>query len=199
MSVDALLHDLLVDRVIEEGVAVAWYGVSRRAARRAGVRSGHAVALPIAKGSRQIVRTRFWARAPRHLHQAPNSLRHLAGATSLRLHLGASTDDWRNDAARHRGLLVPDALWLRPDPRHSGGRASWAIEVDTGSYSGRQVREKARVFGQHHGRQIWAVQSERRRVFILTQLARVDVPYPRVEVAPWWGGKTPLPKALGPA
>lgn len=179
MSLQQLLHDLVVDRAISAGRAYRHYGVtlgqargaeiylvSRKVKRSTSASQAHDCTFLVAET--KLTGARDWA------------LRHLAVATAARLDCGASTHDWKNDAARGRASLVPDAEWRKPN----SPIGVWAVEADTGSYTKATVREKAEVFGRAYGMQVWAVASEKRLPSVRTILQETG--YPSIAIwVPW--------------
>lgn len=178
--VERLYADLLTDRVISASRAYRHYRVPLRVARNEGIDVVTAW-LTRTTSARRAHKTAFLVLDERALGQRPAALRHLAGATAVRLELGVPADDWRNDAGRPLALHVPDALWLRAD----GPTEAWAVEVDVGSYTPRQIASKAAAFGQEYGMQVWAAATEA-RVAVLSRLLSARNMPARVICAPWW-------------
>lgn len=180
MSLAALRQDLESDRVITAAQAHRHYRVTLGAAREGGIRAVRRDVAAMAR-SRDSRRVTFLAGA-RALQRSPaRTLRHAALATTARLELGVDPVRWTNDAGRTAALLVPDALWHREDA--PGG--SWAVEVDTGSYSEAQVREKTGAFGRAYGFTVWVTPSAARAATLRAWLAElgavawvVTVPWP---------------------
>lgn len=178
--VEQLYADLLTDRVISAGRAYRHYRVPVSVARNEGI-DVVAVWLTRTTSARRAHKSRLLALDERALGQRPAALRHLAGATAARLDLGVPADEWRNDAGRPLALHEPDALWLRPD----GPAGAWAIEIDMGSYTPRQIASKAAAFGQEYGMQVWAAATEARVAVLSRRLSALNMPA-RVICAPWW-------------
>ena len=180
-----LYRDLEVDRVVCSSIARRAYRTTRGAALREGIHEIGPVALASVKGRRDVEKARFWTLDESLKDANPNALRHLAGATSLRLKLGVPVARWMNRADKAGALLEPDAVWLQADLR-TGEEHEWAVEVDTGSYTGKQIHEKGKAFdAEFDGRQVWGVQDDDRRTFVLKNLVEAGVQYSRILVASW--------------
>lgn len=184
MAIEKLKADLVVDRVIGASAARAHYGVSKERAAAAGllVRElwlGRTARSKVAEEPRPTVIVS--PREKRLLTARESTLRHLAGVTATRLHVGAPAAAWRNEGGAPLALLEPDGYWQRPDV-HEG--AVWAIEYDTGSYSSKQVRQKMLEFRRTHGYQVWGVASEKRVPLVERLRLGTDSPG-QVHYVPW--------------
>jgi len=165
VSVAALRLDLSGDRVITAAQAYRHYRVAVREARAAGIPTVRRDVGPLARS--RAGRVTFLVGAGSLERSPAHTLRHLALATTARLEVGVDPGRWENEAGRTAALLVPDALWRRDDA--PGG--AWAVEVDTGRYSQRQVRDKVRAFGREYGFSMWITPSEQRAATLRAWLA----------------------------
>lgn len=183
MAIEKLKADLVVDRVIGANAARAHYGVSKERAAAAGLLLRELWLGPTANSQMQTPPPKVIVspREKRLLTARESTLRHLAGVTATRLHVGAPAAAWRNEGGAPLALLEPDGYWRRPDV-FAG--AVWAIEYDSGSYSSKQVIEKMRSFRREYGYQVWGVASEKRREFVECHLLATDSPG-QVHYVPW--------------
>lgn len=166
MSLAALRLDLGRDRVITAPQAHRYYRVTLTQARDAGIRTTRRI-LAATVGETTRRKVTFLVGDPAVLRSPASRLRHLALATTARLELGVDPARWENDAGRTAALLTPDALWHRDD----APSGAWAVEIDTGSYSRRQVRDKVRSFGREHGFTVWITPSDTRATTLRAWLA----------------------------
>ncbi len=184
MGISSLESDLVVDRVIGANAARAHYGVSKERAAAAGllVRElwlGRTARSKVVEAPRPTVIVS--PREKRLLTARESTLRHLAGVTATRLHVGAPAAAWRNEGGAPLALLEPDGYWQRPDVYEG---AVWAIEYDAGSYSSQQVRQKLLEFRRTHGYQVWGVASEKRVAIVERLRLETDSPG-QVHYVPW--------------
>lgn len=171
-----------MDRVIGANASRAHYGVSPERAAAAGLLVCELSLGPTANSLvAEPVKVIVSPRQKRLMTAKESTLRHLAGVTATRLHMGASTAAWRNEGGAPLALLEPDGYWRRPDV-FAG--AVWAIEYDAGSYSSKQLTEKMRTFRREYGYQVWGVASEKRREFVERHLLATDSPG-QVHYVPW--------------
>ncbi len=183
MGIASLESDLVVDRLIGANAARAHYGVSKERAAAAGLLLRELWLGPTANSQVQppppaVILS---PREKRLLTARESTLRHLAGVTATRLHVGAPAEAWRNEGGAPLALLEPDGYWQRPDV-HEG--AIWAIEYDAGSYSSKQLTEKMLAFRGAYGYQVWGVASAQRRQFVERHLLATDSPG-QVHYVPW--------------
>lgn len=183
MGLSSLESDLVVDRVIGANAARAHYGVSKEHAAAAGLLVRELWLGPTANSQMQRPPPKviLSPREKRLLTARESTLRHLAGVTATRLHVGAPVAAWRNEGGAPLTLLEPDGYWQRPDV-HEG--AVWAIEYDAGSYSSKQVTQKMLEFRRTHGYQVWGVASEKRVALVERLRLETDSPG-QVHFVPW--------------
>ena len=182
MGIERLKTDLVVDRVIGAGAARSHYGVSTARARAAGLFVCRLLVGVTARSRRaERVHVIVSPLEDRLVHARESTVRHLAGVTATRLHVGAPAGAWRNEGGAPLALLQPDGFWRRPDVHDD---ALWAIEYDAGSYSSKQIRLKMLEFRRTYGYQVWGVASEARREFVLGHLLATDSPG-QVHHVPW--------------
>lgn len=168
------MADLDTDQAISEGQLRRHYGLSTTDLP-SDFKFVNAFLAP-SQGSLDYQQVRFIGLSARVKRLEGSSLRHLAGIAEMRHILGADRNVWVSLAAARRKPRMPDALWKT-------ARGSVAIEYDIGSYSPKQIRDKAMDF-RRYSDQLWGT-SSRERARHLSHLLRQLSHRHTVHYAPW--------------
>lgn len=181
MSLSQLAQDLKTDKVMAMRLATHHYQLTRRQISQEGFniikmpmqlvygRQGNDNIRPV----ELLLNDQYATRTP----SAP-ALRHLAGTTAIRLNIKAHSGHWTNDADQPLSLLIPDGYWADNET------PPVPIEYDAGSYSQRDVINKALEFDKH-GLQLWGTASRTRQKRITEWIHALRIRYV-VKYVPWW-------------